>query len=77
MTSKPLNRGEAVAGGELSLEQAHLMMDALRGHNSTRVMEAKIRYLKFAEAITAAVKAGEVSMKESERKLIVKRREMF
>ncbi len=70
--------GGAVEAGELSLDQANLMMDALRRSTVTREMEAKKqRYMKFAEEIKAAVKAGKLSKAEAEEKLIAVRRKMF
>ena len=70
--------GGAVEAGELSLQQANLMMESLRRSNSSREMEAKKRrYMQFAEEIEAAVEAGKLSKDDAEEKLIDMRREMF
>ena len=71
--------GGAVEAGELSLEQANLMMEALR-HSSQRDRELgskEHRYMQFTKEIKAAVKAGKLSEEEAEAKLIAVRREMF
>ena len=71
--------GGAVEEGELSLEQANLMMEALR-HSSQRDRELgskEHRYMQFTKEIKAAVKAGKLSEEEAEAKLIAVRREMF
>jgi len=71
--------GGAVETGELSLEQANLMMEALRrSSHGAREMEAKKhRYMQFTREIKAAVEAGKLSEEEAEKKLIAVRREMF
>lgn len=75
--------GGAVEAGELSLEQANVMMEALRRStrnesDDDRVMEAKKRrYMEFVERMEAAVKGGEISEEEAEKKLIAVRIEMF
>ena len=64
--------GGAVEAGELTLEQASIMMKALkrsagskRAHN--REMEAKKRrYMAFAKEIEAAVEAGNISKEDAE-----------
>ncbi len=71
--------GGAVEAGELSLEQANVMMEALR-HSSQRDREfeaKKHRYMQFTEEIEAAVEAGKLSEEEAEERLIAVRREMF
>ena len=70
--------GGAVEAGELSLEQANLMMEALR--RSNRLAKWKRRNdatWQFAEEIEAAVEAGKLSKEDAEKKLIAVRREMF
>ena len=75
--------GGAVEAGELTLEQASIMMKALkrsagskRAHN--REMEAKKRrYMAFAKEIEAAVEAGKISKEDAEEKLIAVRKKMF
>ena len=75
--------GGAVEAGELTLEQASIMMKALkrsagskRAHN--REMEAKKRrYMAFAKEIEAAVEAGKISKEDAEKELIAVRKKMF
>ena len=56
--------GGAVEAGELSLEQAHLMLEVLRHSNSSREMEGKKRrYMELAREIEAAVEAGKLSQR--------------
>ena len=70
--------GGAVEDGELSLEQAQVMMDALRRSTGSPHLEAKKqRYRKFTDEIEAAVEAGRLSEEAAEEKLIAVRREMF
>ena len=75
--------GGAVEAGELTLEQASIMMKALkrsagskRAHD--REMEAKKRrYMAFAKEIEAAVEAGKISKEDAEKELIGLRKKMF
>ena len=71
--------GGAVEAGELTLEQAGVMMNALRQSSAQprEMAEKKRRYMEFQREITAAVKAGKLSEVEAEEKLISVRREMF
>lgn len=71
--------GGAVEAGELSLEQANLMMEALRhsSHSDRELESKKHRYMQFTKEIEAAVEAGKLSEEEAEEKLIAVRREMF
>jgi bla regulator protein BlaR1 len=83
--SKAIERrlGGAVEAGELTLEQARVMMEALKRSAGSergrdREMEAKKRrYMAFAQEIEAAVDAGKVSKEDAEKKLIGLRKEMF
>ena len=71
--------GGAVESGELSLEQAKLMMEALRHsvHGDRELEAKKHRYMMFTKEIKAAVEAGKLSEEEAEEKLMHLRREMF
>ncbi len=75
--------GGAVEAGDLSLEQANIMMEALKrsassGHSKARDIEArKRRYMEFTEQIKDAVESGELSKEEAEKKLIGLRKKMF
>lgn len=72
--------GGAVEAGELTLEQASLMMDALRRSTSdpSNDMRAKkIRYIQREKKIKDSVESGNLSEADAERKLIAVRREMF
>jgi beta-lactamase regulating signal transducer with metallopeptidase domain len=76
--------GLAVHEGELSLEHAHLMMEALRDsvhekkHDEDDQMEArKRRYTGIVERMKDAVRRGEISEKEAENKLVEVREEIF
>ena len=75
--------GGAVEAGELTLEQASIMMKALNlsagsKHAHDREMEAKKRrYMAFAKEIEAAVEAGKISKEDAEKKLIALRKKMF
>ena len=71
--------GGAVEAGELTLEQAGVMMNALRQSSAQprEMAEKKRRYMEFQREITAAVKAGKLSEVDAEDKLISVRREMF
>ena len=75
--------GGAVEEGELTLEQALVMMEALkRSAGSERgpywEMESrKRRYMAFAKEIEAAVDAGKISKEDAEKKLIELREKMF
>jgi hypothetical protein len=71
--------GGAVEAGELSLEQANVMMEALRrSSQEAREMEAKKhRFMQFSREIEEAVEAGKLSKEEAEKKMIAVRREMF
>mgnify|MGYP001420806501 CR=1 FL=1 len=75
--------GGAVEAGELTLEQASIMMDALKRsagseHANDREMAAKKRrYMQFAKEIETAVDAGKLSKEDAETKLIGLRKEMF
>ncbi len=74
--------GGAVEAGELSLQQANLMMEALKRSagidHSDREMEAKKRrYMEFMREIEAAVKDGKMSKEDAEKKLIAVRKEVF
>ena len=71
--------GGAVEAGELSLEQASLMMETLRraSREGHEMAAKKRRYMEFANEIKTAVEAGKLSGEEAEEKLIAVRREMF
>ncbi len=75
--------GGAVEAGELTLEQASVMLEALKRpagseHAHHREMEVKKRrYMAFANEIEAAVKSGKLSKQDAEKKLIAVRKEMF
>jgi len=76
--------GEAMAAGEITLEQAQVMMDALRkaaGWEGVRKREAmdqrKKEYLAAEEKIRAAVAAGQLSAEDAEKRLIAMRKELF
>ena len=75
--------GGAVKAGELSLEQANVMMEALKRsagsqHENGREMEVrKRRYMAFAKEIKAAVKAGKLSKEDAEKKMNALRQQMF
>ncbi len=75
--------GGAVEAGELTLEQASVMLEALKRpagseHAHHREMEVKKRrYMAFANEIEAAVKSGKLSKQDAEKKLIAIRKEMF
>ena len=75
--------GAAVEAGEITLDQARAMMDALRrvaddGVDSRRDLEGrKLRYSMLERRVKAAVERGELSEEEAERKLIEAREEMF
>ena len=75
--------GGAVEAGELTLEQASIMMKALKrsaGSKSAhdREMEAKKRrYMAFAKEIEAGVEAGKISKEDAEKELIAVRKKMF
>ena len=69
--------GAAVEAGELTLDQAKIMMDALR-HAAKDDLEAKKRrYVEYQRRIEAAVKKGDLSREEAEKKLIEARKAMF
>lgn len=55
--------GGAVEAGELSREQANLMMEALRhsSHSDRELESKKHRYMQFTKEIEAAVEAGKLS----------------
>lgn len=67
--------GGAVEAGEITLEQAFVMMEALRDsvtherHDGMR--EIKERFRRDMEKIQAAVKAGKLSEEDAERKIAV------
>ena len=71
--------GGAVEAGELSLEQANLMMEALRRSSAgDRELGArKERYQRFMNDIREAAEAGKLTEEEAEMKLAAVRREMF
>ncbi len=75
--------GGAVEAGELTLEQASIMMEALKRsagshHANDREMDArKRRYMAVAEEIEVAVEAGKLSKEDAEAKLIALRKKMF
>ncbi len=70
--------GGAVEAGELTLDQAKLMLDALRRSYSSRDLEAKKRrYTQFMNEIKEAAEAGKITEEEAELKLAGVRREMF
>ena len=75
--------GGAVEAGELSLNQASIMLEALKRsagseHSDARDMEGrKRRYMAFAKEIEAAVDSGKLSKEDAEKKLITLRLEMF
>ena len=75
--------GGAVEAGELTLEQATVMMEALKRsagseHAHDREMEAKERrYMAVAEEIEAAVDAGKLSKEDAQKKLIALRTKIF
>ena len=69
--------GGAIEAGELSIEQAHRMMDALREIVTEQQTNKKERYMAFAKEVKMAVKRGDLSEKDAEEKLIAFRREMF
>ncbi len=71
--------GGAVEAGELSLEQANLMMEALRRSSAgdREVGARKERYQRFMNDIKEAAEAGKLTEEEAEMKLAAVRREMF
>lgn len=75
--------GGAVEAGELSLEQANLLMQTLResaeqgGEIGKRIGQKKRHDMSLTEDVKAAVDAGKLTAQEGERKIIVIRGEMF
>ncbi|MCP3918630.1 MAG: M48 family metalloprotease [bacterium] len=77
--------GQAVAAGEITLDHAQVMMEALRkaaGKGKVTDREAVQRrsrqeYVDAEKKIEAAVAKGELSKKEAERKLVQVRKELF
>lgn len=70
--------GGAVEAGELSLEQANQMMEALRRSNTSCEMEAKKRkYIEVTRKLDAAVKEGTVPHKDAMNRLTEMRKAMF
>ncbi len=78
--------GGAVEAGEISLDQARVMMDALRGSKARGAedprgmemeMEKKRRYERIAVEIEEAVKAGIISKQDAKKKLVALEKEMF
>ena len=68
--------------GELSLQQATTMLEALKrtagNRSSDRQAEArKRRYLEYLSALEVAVKEGKISKEDAEKKLIAMRTVMF
>jgi len=75
--------GGAVEAGEITLQQASTMIEALKrssgfANNRDGEMEAKKRrYMAFAKELEQAVEAGKISKKDAETKLIDVRQDMF
>ncbi|TWT84667.1 hypothetical protein CA13_61470 [Planctomycetes bacterium CA13] len=70
--------GGAVEAGELSLEQATLMLDTLRRSTSSGEMkEKKQRYERYMKEIKDALEQGKLTEEETVMKLAAVRREMF
>ena len=64
--------GGAVEAGEITLEQAFVMMEALRdsvAHERHDAREVKERFRRDVEKVQAAVEAGKLSEEDAERKL--------
>jgi bla regulator protein BlaR1 len=67
----------AIEAGELSQDQAEIMIDALRRSRRTADVEAMQRRLSDIKTdLMAAVEAGEISKEDAEKKLDAVRREM-
>ena len=71
--------GAGIEAGELTLDQARVMLDALKkSHGNGHDLEAKKRkYMEIEREIKAAVKAGKLSEEEAGKKLAGLREEMF
>ena len=84
--------GGAIEAGEITIDQAKAMMDALRrtprhvakrhsakrqGASDRDVAARKKRYLQIQRKIEAAIRAGDLSKRDAEKKLIAVRDELF
>ena len=71
--------GGAVESGELTIDQAKIMLNALKQAPSKRndLGMQKHRFMEMSREIEAAVKDGKVSKQDAEKKLIALRKKMF
>jgi beta-lactamase regulating signal transducer with metallopeptidase domain len=76
--------GSAVEAGEITLQQAQTMMEALRraahqgeGKQDPDLEAKKRRYLELERRVKAAVQEGKLSREDAEKKLIEARKDMF